>query len=154
MGQAGPKVGDPAPDFTLPATSGAEVTLSSFRGKNNALLAFFPLAFTSVCTAENCDFSDDYEKFAELGTVVLPISVDSIATLKEYKAKYRMQHDLLSDFKRDVSCRYGTLLEQKFFSRRAYFLIDKQGILRWTHTEVELGQRREDHELLRQIRAL
>ena len=153
-GAARPQAGDPAPDFTLPSTSGADVTLSSFRGKKNVLLAFFPLAFTSTCTAENCDFSDDFEKFAELGTVVLPISVDSVATLREYKAKYQMKQDLLSDFKRDVSRRYGTLLEQKFFSRRAYFLIDQQGILRWTHTEAELGQRREDDELLRQIRAL
>lgn len=154
MGQAGPKVGDPAPDFTLPSTSGAEVTLSSFRGKQHVLLAFFPLAFTSTCTAENCDFSADVEKFAGVDTVILPISVDAVPTLKEYQAKYRMRHDLLSDFKREVSRRYGTLLEEKFFSRRAYFLVDKQGILRWTHTEAELGQRREDDELLRQIRAL
>ena len=149
-----PKVGEPAPDFTLPSTAGAEVTLSALRGKQNVLLAFFPLAFTSTCTAENCAFSDDYAQFERAGTVVLPISVDSVPTLKEFKAKYKMQHDLLSDFKREVSRRYGALIEEQFFTRRAYFLIDKRGILRWAHTEAELGHRREDAELLRQIQAL
>ena len=106
------------------------MSLSSFRGKKNVLLAFFPLAFTSVCTAENCDFSDDLAKFENADTLVLPISVDSVPTLKEFKAKYGMQHDLLSDFKREVSRRYGVLLDDKFFSRRAYFLIDQRGSVR------------------------
>ena len=152
--QSGPRVGEPAPDFALPSTSGTEVRLSTFRGKQNVLLAFFPLAFTSTCTAENCAFSDDLGRFDSAQTAVLPISVDSVPTLKEFKAKYKMHHDLLSDFKREVSRAYGTLLDDKFFSRRAYFLIDKSGVLRWTHTEAELGNRREDAELLRQIQAL
>jgi len=118
------------------------------------LLAFFPLAFTSTCTAENCAFTEDYAAFERADTVVLPISVDSVPTLKEYKAKYAMRQDLLSDFKRDVSRAYGTLLTDRFFSTRAYFLIDKQGILRWRHVEAELGARRDDAELLRQIESL
>jgi peroxiredoxin len=118
------------------------------------LLAFFPLAFTSTCTAENCAFSEDFDQFATVGTVVLPISVDSVPTLKEYKAKYQMKQDLLSDFRREVSRSYGTLLEDKFFSNRSYFLIDKQGVLRWMHTEAKLGDRRDDAELLRTIRSL
>ena len=157
MSQASPgqlRVGDPAPDFTLPSTTGTDVTLSAFRGRKNVLLAFVPLAFTSTCTAENCAFSEDLEQFATAGTVVLPISVDSVATLKEYKAKYQMKQDLLSDFKRDVSRSYGTLLEDKFFSNRSYFLIDKQGVLRWMHTEAKLGDRRDDAELLQTIRTL
>jgi alkyl hydroperoxide reductase subunit AhpC len=65
-----------------------------------------------------------------------------------------MRQDLLSDFKREVSRTYGVLLEDRFFSERAYFLIDQQGILRWRHIEAELGARRDDVELLRQIAAL
>jgi len=148
------RIGNPAPVFTLPATSGGDVSLADFQGRTNVLLAFFPLAFTSTCTAENCAFSEDFDQFATAGTVVLPISVDSVPTLKEYKAKYRMKQDLLSDFKRDVSRSYGTLLEDKFFSNRSYFLIDKQGVLRWMHTEAKLGDRRDDAELLRTIRSL
>ncbi len=148
------RVGAAAPDFTLPSTTGTEVTLSSFRGTRNVLLAFFPLAFTTTCTAENCAFSEDYTRFERADTVVLPISVDSVPTLKEYKAKYRFEQDLLSDFKRDVCRAYRTLLEDRFFSERAYFLIDKLGILRWRHIEAALGDRRDDAELLRQIEAL
>jgi peroxiredoxin len=148
------RVGAAAPDFTLPSTAGADVTLSSFRGRRHVLLAFFPLAFTSTCTAENCSFSEDYDAFDRAGTVVLPISVDSVPTLKEYKAKHAMRQQLLSDFKREVSRAYGVLLEDRFFSRRAYFLIDREGILRWSHVETELGHKRDDAELLRQIAAL
>jgi len=149
-----PVVGEPAPAFTLPSTSGTDVTLAQFRGKSNVLLAFFPLAFTSTCTAEMCSFTEDFARFDGAGAVVLPISVDSIPTLREFKAKEHLTLDLLSDFKREACRAYGTLLEDKFFSRRAYFLIDKQGVLRWSHAEAELGHRRDDDELLAQIAAL
>jgi peroxiredoxin len=148
-----PPSGSPAPDFTLPSTSGNPVTLSGLRGKR-VLIAFFPLAFTSTCTTELCDFSKDLERFAGAETVVLPISVDSVPTLKEFKAKERMTVDLLSDFKREVSRLYGVLLEDKFFSSRAYVLIDRDGIIRWTHEEAELGHRRSDDELLARIAAV
>lgn len=149
-----PRVGDLAPDFTLPGTAGADVALASFRGRKNVLLAFFPLAFTSTCTAELCAFREDFDRFAGAGTAVLPISVDSVPTLKEFKAKYAMQVDLLSDFKRIVARAYGVLIEDKFFTHRAYFLIDRTGRIRWQHTEAELGNRRDDAELLRQIATL
>ncbi|HMV31272.1 MAG TPA: redoxin domain-containing protein, partial [Gemmatimonadales bacterium] len=68
-----PAVGSPAPDFTLASTSGENVTLSALRGKH-VLLAFFPLAFTGVCTKEVCAFTEDYAQFQTAGTVVLPIS--------------------------------------------------------------------------------
>ena len=151
---ASPRAGAAAPDFTLPSTAGTEVTLSAYRGRSHVLLAFFPLAFTSTCTAENCAFSDDYDQFSNAGATVLPISVDSIPALKEYKAKYAMRQDLLSDFRREVSRSYGVLLADRFFSKRAYFLIDRQGVVRWEHIEAELGARRDDAELLRHIRAL
>ena len=61
-------VGAVAPDFALPSTAGTDVTLSSFRGRKHVLLAFFPLAFTSTCTAENCAFSEDHDAFERAGT--------------------------------------------------------------------------------------
>lgn len=118
------------------------------------LLAFFPLAFTGVCTKEMCAFTDDYEQFRSAETEVLPISVDSVPTLKEFKSKERMSVDLLSDFKREVSRQYGTLLEDKFFSNRAYVLIDRDGVVRWTFTEETPGSRRENGELLERLRAI
>jgi glutaredoxin-dependent peroxiredoxin len=148
-----PAVGSAAPDFTLPSTADADVTLSQLRGKN-VLLAFFPLAFTKTCTVEMCAFSEDYAQFQSANTLVLPISVDSVPTLKEFKAKEHMSVDLLSDFKRDVSRRYGTLLEDKFFSNRAYVLVDRAGMVRWRFMEDTPGTRRENAELLQQLRAL
>jgi peroxiredoxin len=148
-----PAVGSAAPDFTLPSTAGVEVTLSNLKGKN-VLLAFFPLAFTSTCTQELCAFTTDFDTFRDLNAVVLPISVDSTATLKEFKAKEKLSTDLLSDFKRDVSRKYGTLLEEKFFSNRAYILIDKQGVVRWAFAEQTPSTRRENEEIFQQLRAL
>jgi peroxiredoxin (alkyl hydroperoxide reductase subunit C) len=148
-----PPIGAPAPDFTLPSTSGNDVTLSGLRGRN-VLLAFFPLAFTGTCTAELCAFSDDYGRFESADTVVLPLSVDSIPTLKEFKAKERMSVDLLSDFKRVVCRLYGTLNEERVLSKRVYVLIDRDGIVRWVHEEANPGLRRENEELLAQIQAL
>jgi peroxiredoxin len=146
-----PRVGLPAPDLVLPSTEGRDVSLLEFRGDRNVLLAFFPLAFTSTCTTQMRCFTDDFAQFQRTGTVVLPISVDSIPTLCEFRTKYGYALDFLSDFKRDASRRYGVLLEDRYFSKRAYFLIDRSGVLRWRHVEAELGSKRDDAELLEQI---
>jgi glutaredoxin-dependent peroxiredoxin len=147
-----PRLGTTAPDFTLPSTAGTDVTLSRLRGKN-VLLAFFPLAFTKVCTQEMCSFTEDYSRFRDANTVVLPISVDSVPTLREFKAKERISVDLLSDFKREVSRSYGTLLEDKFFSNRAYVLIDPHGVVQWAFSEDTPSTRRENEELLAHVEA-
>ncbi len=145
-----PPPGTAAPDFNLPSTAGVDVTLSKLRGRN-VLLAFFPLAFTSVCTQEMCPFTEDYSRFRDANTVVLPISVDSVPTLKEFKAKERIAVDLLSDFKREVSRRYGTLLKEKFFSNRAYVLIGPDCIVQWSFAEDTPSTRRQNEELLAQL---
>ena len=148
-----PSVGSPAPDFTLPSTAGQMVTLSGLRGKK-ALLAFFPLAFTSTCTAELCAMSEDYAQFQSADTVVLPISVDSVPTLKAFQAKEKITVELLSDFKREVSRLYGVLNEERFFSDRAYVLMDRNGVVRWTHREANNGERRENSEILAELARL
>ena len=148
-----PALGSLAPDFTLETTAGP-VTLSSYRGKQHVLLAFFPLAFTGVCTAEMCAFGDDFDAFASRDVAVLPISVDAVPSLKEFKAKHAMRVELASDFTREVSRAYGTLLEERFFSTRAYFLIDKAGVVRWSFVEATPGTRRENAEILAEIAKL
>ncbi len=145
-----PAVGQQAPDFTLPSTSGDKVTLSALRGRP-VLLAFFPLAFSGTCTAELCEMRDHHDQFLGRGVTILPISVDHTWSLKEYKAKYNMHVDLLSDFKREVSRSYGVLLEDRFYSNRAYFLIDRDGVIRWEHIEDNPSNRREDSEILAAI---
>ena len=152
MGQL-PPVGEPAPDFTLPSTSGSDVTLSGLRGRP-VLLAFFPLAFTSTCNTELGALSEEYDRFRDAGVDVLPISVDSVPTLREFKAKERIAVDLLSDFKREVSRRYGTLIEERYFSNRAYILIERAGVVRWAFAEETPATRRENREILERVAAL
>jgi peroxiredoxin len=151
--QTVPSVGEVAPDFTLPSTSGEKVTLSSLRGKP-VLIAFFPLAFSSTCTSELCDMRDHDDQFIARGVTILPISVDSTYSLVEYKTKYNLKSDLLSDFKRTVSRRYGVLIDDKYYANRAYFLIDADGVIQWVHVEEHPGHRREDTELLAAIDAV
>ena len=148
-----PAKGQLAPDFTVGSTAG-KFTLSSLRGQKNVLLAFFPLAFTSTCTAELCDFATDFDQFAGADVEVLPISVDSTASLREFKNKYEMRSELLSDFKRDVSRAYGVLIPDKFYSERAYFLIGKDGRVAWSHVESSTSEKRSNDELLAEIKKL
>lgn len=148
-----PPIGSAAPDFTLPTTAGKDITLSGLHGKN-VLLAFFPLAFTSTCTEELCDMRDEWDQFVSADTVVVPISVDSTATLREFKRQHAMSAELASDFKRDVARTYGVLLEDRFYATRAYFLIDKAGTIRWEHVEVNPSHKRSNAELLERIRSL
>ena len=150
---SGPAVGESAPDFTLPSTAGEKVTLSALRGKP-VLLTFFPLAFSSTCTAELCEMRDDHDHFEARGVTVLPISVDSTYSLKEYKAKHHFRVDFLSDFRREVSRLYDVLLEDRFYSNRAYFLIDGDGIIRWKHVEETPSHRRDDAQLFAAIDAV
>ena len=145
-----PAVGTPAPDFTLPSTSGADVTLSSLRGKN-VLLAFFPRAFTRVCTQEMCALSEDYARFHDANTEVLPISVDPIPTLRDFKAKERLTVDLLSDSTGEISRRYGTLIEDTFVSTRASVLVGPDGVVRWAYSEDTPATRRDNEELLARV---
>ncbi|MHB1298249.1 MAG: redoxin domain-containing protein [Gemmatimonadaceae bacterium] len=149
-----PSVGSPAPEINLDTTGGTKATLSALKGHKNVLLAFFPLAFTSTCTTELCAFTEDYSAFEGKDVVVIPISVDAVPSLKEYKAKFKMGVELASDFKREASRAYGTLMESTFFSNRAYFLIDKQGIIRWSHVEATPSTRRENSEILAEIEKL
>ncbi len=152
--QNSPQVGEAAPEFTAASTSGRDVSLSSFRGKRNVLLAFFPLAFTGTCTKELVCFTEDFDQFAGKEVEILPISVDSTASLREFKNKLQMKTDLLSDFQRDISRAYGVLNEDRFYSNRAYFLIDKDGRVRWSHVEGNNSERRENSEILSAIKLL
>ena len=147
-------IGDPAPDFTLNATIGTTLSLSAYRGSQNVLIAFFPLAFTSTCTAEMCAFTEEFAKFESHDVAVIPISVDSVPTLKEYKAKHAIAMEMASDFRREASRAFGVLNEEKFYSNRSYFLVDKAGVLRWAHVETVNGERRGNGELLAAIAAL
>jgi len=151
--QGAPRAGDVAPDFTLQSTDGDAVALSSFRGEERVLLAFFPLAFSGVCTAQMCDIGREFDEFVGAGVRVLPISVDSVYTLREFKSKHALPFEFLSDFKREASRAYGVLMAERFYSNRAYFLVDRSGVVRWAQVEEHPGLKRENKEVLEQVAA-
>ncbi|HJP61508.1 MAG TPA: redoxin domain-containing protein [Gemmatimonadaceae bacterium] len=152
--QNSPQIGDVAPEFTAASTSGKNVSLSDYRGRKNVLIAFFPLAFTGTCTKELLCFTEDFDQFSGRGVEVLPISVDSVPTLREFKNKLQSKTEMLSDFKRDVSRAYGVLNEERFYSNRAYFLVDREGKVRWSHIESNNSERRENEEIFAAIELL
>jgi peroxiredoxin len=129
------EVGKEAPDFTLYDSAKNKVTLSDQRGQN-VLLLFFPLAFTSTCTAELCSVRDNISFYNNVNAKVFGISVDTLHTLAKYKAEQNLNFSLLSDFNKDVSTAYGSIYEMfsynmKGVSKRSAFVIDKEGIIRY-----------------------
>ncbi len=102
------EVGQVAPDFTLYDSAKNKVTLSDQRG-HNVLLLFFPLAFTSTCTAELCSVRDNISFYNNVNAKVFGISVDSLHTLAKYKAEQNLNFSLLSDFNKEVSTAYGSI---------------------------------------------
>ena len=129
------EIGQAAPDFTLYDSTKNKVTLSDLKG-HNVLLLFFPLAFTSTCTAELCSIRDNISFYNNVNAKVFGISVDSLHTLAKYKADQDLNFTLLSDFNKDVSSLYGSLYEtfgynMKGVSKRSAFVIDKDGIIRY-----------------------
>jgi peroxiredoxin Q/BCP len=124
------KVGDVAPDFTLPDTDGKPVHLADFRGKKNVTLAFYVLAFTGGWTKELKAYQADIANFEKSDTQVIGISVDSYAANNRFKEDIGVTFPLLSDIKRQVVRTYGIFDEERFVGSRATFVIDKNGIIR------------------------
>ena len=128
------EIGQPAPDFTLTNQYGEQVTLSDYRGEKNVLLMFYPFAFTGTCTGELCTIRDRYTDFVNDDSVVLSVSCDSHHTLRVFAEQEGLTHQMLSDFwpHGEVSKAYGVFIEAKGFATRGSFVIDKDGILRWS----------------------
>ena len=129
------QVGQDAPDFTLKNTDMQDVTLSALRGQKNVVLLFVPLAFTGVCTNELCSVRDNLNSYAQLNAEVFGISVDSPFAQKAWKEKEQLNFTLLSDFNRQVVKAYGAqydnLIGLQGVAKRAAFVIDKQGKIRY-----------------------
>ena len=130
-------VGSTAPDFTLTDQDRQAVTLSAQRG-TPVVLAFFPAAFSSVCTKELCTFRDQLGRLNDAKAQVYGISVDTFFTLKAFQDAQHLTFPLLSDFNKQVIRDYGVYNEDmiglKGIAKRAVFVIDKEGVVR--HREV------------------
>lgn len=125
------KVGDIAPDFTLPSQSGEPVSLRDFRGKKSVVLYFYPKDDTPGCTAESCAFRDSYEAFTEAGAVVIGVSADSPASHRQFAAKYNLPFILLSDTNNQLRKLYGVPAAAfGLLPGRVTYVIDKEGVVR------------------------
>lgn len=143
-----PKVGDAAPDFTLPSTRG-EIRLSALRGRP-VIVYFYPKDDTSGCTREAQDFSAHAEAFAALGITVIGISKDSLDRHRRFAEKYGLAITLASDAENDVAERYGAYGEKKLYGRiyrgitRSTFLIDAKGRIAAIWPKVKVAGHVED----------
>ncbi len=144
-------IGQPAPDFTLPSDRG-EISLSAYRGKTNVLLAFYPADFSPLCTNEMMCFAQDWSEFRELGCEILGISTDSVDKHQDFSKRLQLAFPLLSDTNKTVVRQYG--VDSVLGTRRAYFIIDKGGILRYTFVEFLPITKRENQELLTALRGI
>ena len=121
-----------APDFTLPADGGGEVTLSDYRGKK-VVLYFYPKDNTPGCTTEACNFRDDYSDILAAGAVVLGVSPDSVGSHDRFKLKFNLPFALLSDPDHQVAELYGAWGEKKMYGKtymgiiRSTVVIDEEG---------------------------
>ncbi|MEU3183112.1 peroxiredoxin [Streptomyces sp. NPDC006923] len=131
------EVGTTAPDFELKDNHGRTVRLSDFHGPDgarNVVLLFYPFAFTSVCTDELRALRDELSAFDNDDTQLLAVSTDSIHTLRVFAEQEGLEYPLLSDFwpHGEVSRAYGVFDEGKGCAVRGTFVIDKEGLVRWT----------------------
>ncbi|MER5912165.1 peroxiredoxin [Streptomyces sp. NPDC001982] len=128
------QAGDTAPDFELKDNHGRTVKLSDFRGDKNVVLLFYPFAFTGVCTGELCELRDNLPTFVNDDTQLLAVSNDSVPTLRVFAEQEGLEYPLLSDFwpHGNTSRAYGVFAEDKGCAVRGTFIIDKEGVVRWT----------------------
>ncbi len=138
------QINDQAPDFKLINTEKKTVTLSEHKGQN-VLLLFFPLAFTSTCTAELCSTRDDLEFYNKINAVVFGISNDSNFVLKKFKESLNLNFELLADWNKTTSETYGSLytefiLGMKGVAKRSAFVIDKEGKIKYAEVLEDAGK--------------
>ena len=127
-------VGEHAPDFTLKDQNGQDVNLSSFRGDKNVVIVFYPFAFSGICTGELCEIRDDLGSFVADDVQVLGISCDHMFSQRAWADKEGYFFPLLSDYwpHGAVAQAYGVFHDKAGAALRGTFLVDTEGVLRWS----------------------
>lgn len=135
------RVGDRAPDFQLDGTGSRTYSLEDYRGRG-VIVAFYPGDFTPVCTRQFCSYRDDGDRIEKLGLPMVGVSPQSVESHERFIAQYDLTIPLLSDPDKAVARAYGVLAPGGFV-RRSVFLVDAEGILRYTHVAL-FGLRYQD----------
>lgn len=150
-------VGKVVPDFSMPGTGGAPISLSSLKGKV-VVLYFYPRDNTPGCTTEGCDFRDNYPAFRKLDAVILGVSRDSLPSHEKFKAKFEFPFELLSDGNETLCQLFGVIKKKNMYGKtvmgieRSTFLIDRDGVLRREWRKVKVDGHA--HEVLEAARSL
>ncbi len=138
------KEGNKAPDFSEKNQDGKPVKLSSFKGKKNIVLYFYPKDMTPGCTTEACDFRDQFKKFKN--TVILGVSTDPPERHQRFIDKYGLPFELIADENKKVANKYGVWQEKKLYGKtfmgivRSTFIIDKKGVVRKIFQKVKVKE--------------
>jgi peroxiredoxin (alkyl hydroperoxide reductase subunit C) len=149
------EVGVEAPDFTLKDQNNQDVTLSSFRGKKNVLLVFYPLAFSGICHGELCEVRDNLNQYVNDDVQVLTVSVDSVFAQKTWALQEGFEFPLLSDFwpHGEVARKFGVFNEERGIANRGTFIIDREGIVRFAEMNMP-GEPRDQNAWRKALAAL
>ena len=139
-----PVIGKPAPDFTLPSTTGENISLRQFKGKKTVVLYFYPKDETPGCTREACDFRDQSAEFEKHNVVVLGISNDNMESHQKFKEKHHLSFPLLSDEDASVSKMFGVYKQKNLYGKkymgieRTTFVIDRTGRIAQIYPKVKV----------------
>jgi peroxiredoxin len=149
------EVGQQAPDFTLVNQHGESVTLSQYRGTKSVVLVFYPWAFSGTCTGELCSIRDRMSDFDNDDTVTLAVSCDTKFSQRVFSDRDGYTFDLLSDHwpHGATAQAYGVFVQEKGAAKRGTFIIDKDGIVRWSVIN-EIGDARDPDEYQRVLSGL
>ena len=145
-----PVIGKPAPDFTLPSTTGEAISLKQFKGKKTVVLYFYPKDDTPGCTKEACGFRDLSAEFERSGAVILGVSNDPMESHLAFQAKHKLPFTLLSDEDATVSKLYGVYKQKNLYGKkymgieRTTFIIDRTGRVAQIYPRVKVEGHVED----------
>ena len=139
-----PVIGRPAPDFSLPSTTGETISLRQYKGKKTVVLYFYPKDETPGCTREACDFRDHTAEFEKHGVVVLGVSNDDMESHQKFREKHQLPFPLLSDVDASVSKMFGVYKQKNLYGKkymgieRTTFVIDRTGRIAQIYPKVKV----------------
>ena len=139
-----PVIGKPAPDFTLPSSSGESVSLKSFKNRKTVVLYFYPKDNTPGCTKEACGFRDLTAEFEKVGAVILGVSNDPVESHVKFREKFKLPFELLADEDAAVSKAFGVYKQKNLYGKkymgieRTTFIIDRTGRIAQIYPKVKV----------------